>query len=550
MNMSHLAVAKVGRNNPCPCGSGKKFKACCADKASNVATPSVDIEWLHQQAQQAVARGDFADAERCFRQLTQAKPTDAYFLASLGQALCWLKRRREGTAYLVQAAKLLERQASKTKDPRFASELSGQLMHWGEMVVAERLARLAVSLTPHSPAALNNLVLCLTRVNKNAEALPISQKVCRLLPDHPGCNILLAMLEAKLVDSESALARLTAVIERNAEPEQTARAWLEKAVILDKLGRYDEAFAALTVAGDMHSALSPFGPEAREHLFDSVAKNLAGFDRRLLQRWSVESLVDDGLPAPAFLLGFLRSGTTLTEQVLDAHPKLIATDESSIVHELTMELQRISGISGNHAAALSGLSIEQVKQLRQFYWQRMRAEYGDEVMTKQVIDKNALNTIELGVISVVFPEAKILFALRDPRDVCLSCFMQAFSAAPATVNLYSWEGIARQYVAVMGFWRAIKDHIQPHYLELRYEDTVAQFEETYTQVFGFLGVEWHASVSQFHQRAKGRYISTPSFAAVSQPVYSTAVQRWRHYRQHFEPVQDKLQPFVEALGYD
>lgn len=121
-----LASSKISRNTPCPCGSGKKYKACCADsKAVNSLNPAADIEWLQQQAQQAVASSDFAGAEHYFRQLTHAKPKDAYFMASLGQALCWLKRRREGVGHLLQAARLLERQAAKSRDPRFLVDLSG-----------------------------------------------------------------------------------------------------------------------------------------------------------------------------------------------------------------------------------------------------------------------------------------------------------------------------------------------------------------------------------------------------------------------------------------
>jgi tetratricopeptide (TPR) repeat protein len=548
--MTHSASSKLGRNDPCPCGSGKKYKVCCALTAATVSPRQVpDIQTLHQQAQQAVARSDFAVAEYCYRKLHTAKPADAYILASLGQALCWLKRRREGVGYLLRAARLLERQAAKTREPRFAVELSGQLMYWGEIHAAERLARLAVSLTPDSPVVLNNLVLCLTRVNRSSEALPLSRRVCQMLPDHPGCNILLAIIESQSGKTDEALQRLTRVIERNDDPEQTARANLEMGVILDKLGRYEDAFAALTKAAEGHSALLDQHPSNRDYLFNVLQRNTHGFDADLLRRWPVNALINDGLPVPAFLMGFFRSGTTLTEQVLDAHPHLIATDESSIVHELTLELQRISGITNDHATALKSLEEAQLSQLRQFYWKRMREEYGDQVMHKQVVDKNTLNTIDLGVISVVFPEARILFALRDPRDICISCFMQAFTPTPATINLLSWGGIAKQYSAVMGYWLTLRDSIQPNYLELRYEDTVADFETAYRRVFECLGVEWRPEVARFHERAKGRYISTPSFAAVSQPVYRTAVARWKHYEKQFAAILPHLEPFIEAFGY-
>ncbi len=549
--MSNPASAKLGRNDPCSCGSGKKFKVCCAKISDQTSARQLpNLQTLNQLAQQAVSRSDFAEAERCYRQLQKAKPSDAYIVASLGQALCWLNRRREGINHLLHAAKLLERQASKTRDPKFALELSGQLLHWGEVTTAERLARLAVALAPDSPVTLNNLVLCLTRINRNAEALPVSQRVCELLPEHPGCNILLALIESQLGSTDSALERLNRIIEQNIDPEQTARALLERGVILDKLGHYSEAFINLTKAAQGHSAYLDQHPSSRDFLFNSIERNQQGFDKRLLQRWPASLLVNDGLPAPAFLMGFLRSGTTLTEQVLDTHPKLIATDESTVIHELTLELQNISGIIDDHAAALSALDEQQIKHLRQFYWQRMREEHGDQVMHKQLVDKNALHTIELGVISVIFPEAKILFALRDPRDICISCFMQAFSASPATVNLLSWEGIARQYVAVMSYWLALRDAIQPSHLQLRYEDTVADFESTYRGVFEFLGVEWRPEVTRFHERAKGRYISTPSFAAVSQPVYRTAVARWKNYEQQIESIKPELVPFIKAFGYE
>jgi hypothetical protein len=250
-----------------------------------------------------------------------------------------------------------------------------------------------------------------------------------------------------------------------------------------------------------------------------------------------------------FLLGFLRSGTTLTEQVLDAHSHIIATDESSVIFETSLQLEYISGITNNQATALRSLTLEQIGHLRRFYWQRMQAEYGPQVMSKLLIDKNALNTIELGLIGVIFPNAKILFALRDPRDVCLSCYMQAFSPSPATINLLTWNGIARQYGAVMDYWLQLRPWLQPRVLQLRYEDTVLEFEQSFRDVFDFLGVPWSSEVTRFHERLKGHYISTPSFSAVSQPIYTSALQRWKNYQSHLNDVLPHLQKFIDEFGY-
>jgi len=102
----------------------------------------------------------------------------------------------------------------------------------------------------------------------------------------------------------------------------------------------------------------------------------------------------------------------------------------------------------------------------------------------------------------------------------------------------------------MDLWLHLRESIQADYLELRYEDTVNDFESTYRHVFDVLGVDWYPEVTEFHQRAQGRFIATPSFAAVSQPIYKSAVARWRRYENYFDAILPKLNRFIEAFGYD
>jgi len=548
--MNSPGNARAGRNDPCPCGSGKKYKACCFEVEAKFQTrqaPDVTVPLV--RARQSVARGDFDNAEFWFRQAMAAKPSNAEALAGLGQCLCWTRRRREGLGFLRQAARQIERNSAKHRDIGPLMDLSGQLQHWGDIDGALRLAQLAVRIAPNSPLAQNNLALCLSRINRVEEAILASRKACELLPDEPACNVLLALLDARQGRLVAARQRLERVIEINRESEQTARAWLELGAVLDRLGDNDQAFEAFSQAAEGHRALPGNRAVDSGRIFNVIARNKAGFDRELLSRWPVDLLQQDGLPAPCFLFGFLRSGTTLTEQVLAAHPDVFASDENNLIAELTEKLARLSGIPDDVPTSLRKIGLEEVRVLRRSYWDRVEDEFGRDVLRKRFVDKVALNSVDAGFISTVFPEAKILFALRDPRDVCLSCFMQAFGVTPGTVNLLSWEGIAPQYAAVMDFWLAIRDRIQPSYLELRYEDTVSDFEKTYRQVFELLGVEWRPQVIAFHEKARKRFISTPSFAAVSQPLYQTAVARWRRYEQHFEPVLPYLERFIEAFGY-
>jgi tetratricopeptide (TPR) repeat protein len=542
--------SRIGRNDICPCGSGKKFKVCCALVIQVVKqTTSTDIAGWLQNARSAISRGDFDNAERWFRQVLVIKPKHAEALAGVGQKLCWQRKHREGLTYLRQAAIQVEKESVKSRNITQLLDLSGQLQHWGDLEAALKLAQLAVRLMPQSAVAQNTLAMCFSRINRVDEALLASHKACQLLPNDPGCNTLLAILDARQGRLDAAGARLVRITEALHQPALIARAYLELATVLDKQQQYDAAFTALNQAAALHQALPEVSKVNKEAIFNSIAKNKAGFDKALLTRWSVAELQVDALPVPSFLFGFLRSGTTLTEQILAAHPAVFTSDENELIFELTQELAKLTGVTNDIPQALHACGVDDIRHLRRLYWQRVEEEYGSVAPGKRFIDKVALNSIDAGFISTIFPEANILFALRDPRDVCLSCFMQPFTASRATVNLLSLQGVARQYSAVMDLWLYLRENIQPDYLELRYEDTVSDFEATYRRVFDLLEVDWQPEVLDFHHRAQGRYIATPSFAAVSQPLYSSAVARWHRYEEHLKGIFPELKRFIDVYGY-
>jgi tetratricopeptide (TPR) repeat protein len=452
-------------------------------------------------------------------------------------------------SYLLKAAQLLERQAAKTRASNELFQLSGQLLHWGEGEAAIHLARTALRYAPSSPLLQNHLALCLSRMNRHEEALPFCQQACVTLPDDPGCNTLLAILEARQGKLLEARERLEKVASGCRVPELTARANLELGKLLDRLGEYSAAFTAFSRAAEEQRLLPQNRMLDSHYIFSYLERNKAGFNQEWFASWPVERICSDGLPTPVFLIGFLRSGTTLAGQVLAAHPDIQVSDERDFMLELNLELAKLSGIRADSPGALRKIGLDGVRQLRQWYWQRIREEYGETTAGRVFVDKNALNTLELGLIGAVFPEAKILFALRDPRDVCLSCYMHDFAPSPATVNLLSLEGIARQYAAVMDFWLHLRTSFAPHYLELRYEDGVKDFATSYRKVFDFLGVEWRSEVADFHRQAKDRFTATPSFSEVSQPLYQNAVSRWTHYADRLESILPTIDRFIDAFDY-
>jgi hypothetical protein len=259
-------------------------------------------------------------------------------------------------------------------------------------------------------------------------------------------------------------------------------------------------------------------------------------------------------PSPAFLVGFPRSGTTMTEQILSAHPRIRSTDEIPIISQLKNELQaQARSVSPTDDRTALEILIESpvdvVDQWRTRYWQCAGFSEGAVDTSALFVDKLPLNLVDLPFVNVLFPEARILVALRDPRDVCLSCFQQDFGLNNAMANLITLEGTVNFYADVMFLYLRYRDRLTLRMIEVRYEDTVSDLEHEARRMLEFLGVPWDAGVLQFHDRARERVISTPSYEAVTRPIHTKAMHRWENYARHLAPYVDRLRPFIEAFGY-
>ena len=150
----------------------------------------------------------------------------------------------------------------------------------------------------------------------------------------------------------------------------------------------------------------------------------------------------------------------------------------------------------------------------------------------------------------LFPEVKLLLALRDPRDVVLSCFMQFLPLNTNSVCYLTLERAADRYAHDLGVWRKLRDILPPCWLEIRYEDTVTSLEREARRALEFLDLPWDERVLAYRERLRGKAVSSPTYEAVSQPLYTSSIGRWQHYEKHFAPLQARLRPFVEAFGYE
>jgi hypothetical protein len=197
---------------------------------------------------------------------------------------------------------------------------------------------------------------------------------------------------------------------------------------------------------------------------------------------------------------------------------------------------------------LSAAGPADLGRYRLAYWNRVR-DLGPDVNGKVLIDKLPLNTMKLPLIATLFPTAKVLFALRDPRDVVLSCYRQRFRMNASMFEFLTLDGAALLYDRVMHLAELYRSKLTIDLHVHRYEDLVEDFDACMRAICAFTGVRWGEDMRDFAGRAGARSIATPSSAQVARGLYADAVGQWRAYRNELSPVLDLLRPWADKFGY-
>jgi Flp pilus assembly protein TadD len=249
-----------------------------------------------------------------------------------------------------------------------------------------------------------------------------------------------------------------------------------------------------------------------------------------------------GLSGHTFIIGFPRSGTTLLEQILASHPGVVALDESGAL-----------GLAADHLiaddvglAALERLTADAARDCRRAYWDRVSRELASDLAGKVFVDKNPLNSVRLPIIAKLFPEATIIFAERDPRDVVLSGYRRLYYSR--MLEFHTLEGAARLYDAVMRATDIYRERIGATMHTVRHESLVADLEGEARKALDVMGLAWDPAILDF---AKSPIKSTtPSAAQVAQGLNAEGVGLWRRYAAEMTSVLPILEPWAARLGYE
>ncbi len=507
----------------------------------------VEREPRHRAALELLARialeGGQPDAagEWLLRAL-EVEPMNVKLLVNLA-----LVSRQRGDASACLA--LLERAADV--DPLHTStvmNLALTLKEAGRDIEAvERLSRLLAG--GSAPAAAHALqAQLLERLSRLAEAREQALAALAIDPAEPVALLVLADLDLRSGHPQQTLnSARTLADSAAAGPVNRALAHYLASQAHDRLEHWAEAFAAaergnrILAEGYFSQHAGDEGPYALPAV-EIMGQWLAGRPAAAHKAVSAKDSVIN--PPPVFLLGFPRSGTTLTEQILRRHPDVAAIEERDLVAPL------VAPWLGS-PAALDRLTDPEGMlrhEVRRRYLEHSRSEAGARD-GQLVVDKLPLNSVFLPLITSLFPEARIILALRDPRDVCLSCFLQSFRLNAAMAQFLELDTTATYYVAVMSNVLDTLERLSPRMHPVRYESVVEDLETEARTLLGALDLPWRAEVTDYRAGLANRLVDTPSRSQVNRPLYRRSIGRWRHYAPSLRPVLPRLDPIAARLGY-
>jgi tetratricopeptide (TPR) repeat protein len=508
-------------------------------------TPQPPITW--QSAQQHLRKGRHAPALAGYRNLVQQFPDVSQIWAEMSAAAA-------GELDFALADEAAQRAADlSVADASMLVSLGQQHFRQRSLAKAYDCFQRAVAVNPTAVLPRLSLAAWFERARRWDEAWECLQ-TC--LDRHPRDSRVLFfkafLLHRKGLDTDSEVVLRDLIKASPADPTVRYSVKHLLATVLDALGQHSEAMMWLSKAKkQMREMVNTPALEESYDKIDLARRDLLCDIRPdTLRRWRDEA---EQSPCPhslAFLGGPPRSGTTLLEQILGAHPDVLVFDESdAFTHELLNVLRPQPPARKLTLRALNALTTDRRSELIGRYFKSLLREMHDWPGDKLLLDKNPSVTLSLHIWLRLFPQLKLIITLRDPRDVIISSYFQNVNGATGNVNFLSLQRAVKYYTDSMDVWLRMRDLDGCEWIETRYEDMVTNLEAEGRRVTNFLGLPWHEAQHNYHDNARRKAIFAPTYNDVTKPVYNKSVERWKNYAEELSPFQEKLQPYLKAFGY-
>lgn len=465
------------------------------------------------------------DAVACYQRAIEIAPTyvDAY--ANLGTLQVKIRRYDAAVVSFRRALAI---------NPEVAQAQNGLAHALAEgRQLAEAIAHYekALRIKPDYAEAHNNLGLALKMLGRIEEGQRAVETAIRLAPNRVEFYASLAASSKQFTQGDPHLAAMEGLARDvgslPGEDQMLLHFALGKA--LADVGRHEESFAHLFAGNALKRRQTAYDEAAALSMFDRV--------RTIFTTELMREKAGLGHPSavPVFIVGMPRSGTTLVEQILASHSRVFGAGEVSDLADAVGQLVTPGRTSAEFPEGARGMSGAQLHELGANYLERIITRAPAAI---RITDKLPANFALAGLIHLALPNARIIHVRRDPVDTCLSCFSILFGGhQPQTYDLAELGRYYRAYTALMEHWRGV---LPPGVmLEVQYEEVVADLEHQARRIVAHCGLAWDDACLEFHRTQ--RLVLTASVNQVRQPIYHTAIGRWRPYR-------DMLGPLLAELG--
>ncbi|TAL30534.1 MAG: sulfotransferase family protein [Alphaproteobacteria bacterium] len=508
---------------------------------------------LHHQ------RGDLKLAEEFFLQAIRSNPSWPGGYGNLGNLMRDLRQNDRAEKAYREALRLAPGNIGGWH------ALADFLRSIGKYEDAVACLKRIMSQAPFNEKAWLPIVELQETMNKLDDAAETLKDIKARFPNSTAAAIIEGRLLRRQGKTEEAVARLESLGTLAENSLHYIPLQFELGQAYERAGDADKAFACFSRAKSAQAQSPEAAKLDKDQYINTIARIRQEFTPAIAKSITSAPKAANG-PAPVFLVGFPRSGTTLLDQILSSHPRIFVAEEEPVMNQLTMHLVRKFGgkqPSGSqtrggvpdwvlnnpcYPACIADLHDGDIAELREIFFKG----HGTEAKAEDgriFIDKLPLNIRHAAFIHRVFPGAKFILALRHPCDSVLSCFMQQFRLNPAMMPFLDINSSARLYDEVFSLWDLYTQLLPLKAHSIRYEDVVADFRPAVASLLEFLGVEWDDAVLEYDRTAKERNINTPSYHQVTEKIYTRASGRWQRYRKHLQPVMGILEPHAKKHGY-
>ncbi len=518
--------------------SGEHDRACrlavaaVAQGARDAALFEIVMSWLARHGRD----GDVAAA---FDTLHTLAAGDPVLLVRIGLYLLRMRRPLQALEAFESAIAVRPDYARGHYERGVALGILGQIE---EMRAAHERT---IVLEPANADALASLALIAARAGDSMLARDYASRSLSIRPHGALAEAALALADIQDNHIAEALRRLEVLLDDERLANDT---WIDIAIsdAGDALARrncFPQAFSAYSAVGERRRKRQLPALQGRRAI-DSVRSRAAYLARSA--PWRIAETRDQDSPAlgHVFLLGFMRSGTTLLETVLAGHPAICAMDE----REFLAEPARRFLFADETLDELGALDEAELAVWRSDYWSAVKMA-GGEVAGRLFVNKMPFNSLRLPLIARLFPDARILLAIRDPRDVVLSCFRHRFEANQLTFEFLRLEDCARFYGATMELVTLCRQKMPVSVHEHRYEDLIGDFDTSVRTVCEFIGIEWDEAMRNFVAASGVIAPRSQSAAQVRRGLYQGGIGQWQPYAAQLAPAMPTLVPWIARFGY-